>query len=225
MSRRVEQVDETRQRIVGAAVTLHGTVGPARTTIAGIAEVAGVTRVTVYRHFPDEEALYGACSAHWLSQQQVPDPSAWADVEGSLERLRVGLLDLYRFYRDGSGMLTGIYRDWDALPAGQRQGLRARNLSFRRALREPFVAASAPEVLDAVIGHAASFWTWHSLNHDNGLSNEEAVTLMVELAASVTARDSSGVEPAGQTRAPNGRRVRPEGKEPASATTSLRAPS
>ncbi|MCU1472902.1 TetR/AcrR family transcriptional regulator [Amnibacterium sp.] len=212
MSRRVEQVDETRQRIVGAAVTLHGTVGPARTTIAAIAEVAGVTRVTVYRHFPDEEALYGACSAHWLSRQQVPDPSAWADIEQPLERLRFGLLDLYRFYRDGSGMLTGIYRDWDALPAGQRQGLGEQNLSFRRALREPFVAASAPGVLDAVIGHAVSFWTWHSLNLDNGLSNEEAVTLMVELAASVTARDSSGVEPAGRTRA-DGRGARPEGLE------------
>jgi AcrR family transcriptional regulator len=194
MSRRVEQVDETRQRIVDAAVTLHGTVGPARTTIAAIAEVAGVTRVTVYRHFPDEEALYGACSAHWLSQQQVPDPSAWVDIEAPLERLRFGLLDLYRFYRDGSGMLTGIYRDWDALPAGQRQGLGEQDLAFRRALREPFVTASAPAVLDAVIGHAVSFWTWHSLGHDNGLSNEDTVTLMVELAASVTARDSSGVE-------------------------------
>ena len=77
MLRRVEQVDHTRQRIVEAAVSLHGSVGPARTTIAGVADAAGVTRVTVYRHFPDEEALYGACSVHWLSQQQAPDPSAW----------------------------------------------------------------------------------------------------------------------------------------------------
>ena len=54
MRKRAEQVDQTHQRIVEAAVHLHGTVGPAATTIAGIAEQAGVTRLTVYRHFPDE---------------------------------------------------------------------------------------------------------------------------------------------------------------------------
>ena len=188
MSRRVEHVDHTRQRIVDAAVSLHGTVGPSRTTIAGIAEAAGVTRVTVYRHFPDEEALYGACSAHWLSQQQVPDPSAWSGLAGPLERLQFGLTDLYRFYRDGSAMLTGIYRDWDALPEGQRHGLREQNLSFRETLLDPFPEADRAGVLGAVIGHAASFWTWHSLHHDNGLPNEDCVRLMVELAASVHER-------------------------------------
>ena len=182
-------MDQTRQRIVDAAVSLHGSLGPARTTIAGIAETAGVTRVTVYRHFPDEEALYGACSAHWLSRQLVPDPTAWTEFEEPLERLRVGLSDLYRFYRDGSGMLAGIYRDWHALPEGQRQALGGQDLSYRRALREPFGDTPTPEVLGAVIGHAVSFWTWHSLNQDNGLSNEQAVALMVDLAASATVRN------------------------------------
>src|SRR5918999_188498 len=75
MSRRAEGVAETRQRIVEATVELHGTVGPAASTIAAIAERAGVTRLTVYRHFPDDEALWAACSGHWLSQQDPPDPS------------------------------------------------------------------------------------------------------------------------------------------------------
>lgn len=191
MGRRVEQVDQTRQRIVDAAVSLHGSVGPARTTISGIAEAAGVTRVTVYRHFPDEEALYGACSAHWFSQQQLPDLSAWREVDDPHERFRFGLSDLYRFYRDGSAMLAAIYRDWDALPQGQRQGLTEQNLSFRRVLREPFVAKPTPRMLDAAIGHAVSFWTWHSLNRDNGLSNEDAVTLMVEFVTSVDRVETS----------------------------------
>ena len=78
MSKRTEQIGGTRQRIVDAAVALHGSVGPARTTIAGIAEKAGVTRLTVYRHFADDEALFSACSAHWLSQQQRPDPAEWS---------------------------------------------------------------------------------------------------------------------------------------------------
>ena len=75
MRKRAEQVDQTRQRIVEAAVHLHGTVGPAATTIAGIAEQAGVTRLTVYRHFPDEVALYLACTSHWMAQQSRPTPT------------------------------------------------------------------------------------------------------------------------------------------------------
>ena len=62
--RRAESEQETRRRITEAAVSLHGSVGPARTTISAIAERAGVQRATVYRHFPDEESLFAACSGH-----------------------------------------------------------------------------------------------------------------------------------------------------------------
>src|ERR1700750_1329950 len=99
MRRRAEQVDQTRQRIVDAAVALHGSVGPAATTIAAIAETAGVTRLTVYRHFPDDDALFGACSAHWISRQQLPDPGAWSRIGDPAARLRAGLAGPYPFHR------------------------------------------------------------------------------------------------------------------------------
>src|SRR5213596_2204294 len=60
LKRRAEQQEETRSRIVEAAVELHQTIGPAATTFSDIAERARVGRVTVYRHFPDELALAGA---------------------------------------------------------------------------------------------------------------------------------------------------------------------
>ena len=60
---RAEQEQQTRQAITEAAVKLHGTLGPARTTVSAIAEEAGVQRATVYRHFPDEPSLFQACSA------------------------------------------------------------------------------------------------------------------------------------------------------------------
>jgi AcrR family transcriptional regulator len=120
MQKRAEQMDETRQRIVESTVRLHGTLGPARTTIAAIARDAGVTRLTVYRHFPDDEAIFEACSAHWLAGQVLPDPVAWARIHDPVDRLRAGLSDLYRFYRDGEGMLTRVYRDRDAMPDGRR---------------------------------------------------------------------------------------------------------
>src|SRR6516164_1220390 len=106
MRSRREQVDQTRQRILEPTVELHGSVGPAATTIAAIADRAGVTRLTVYRHFPDEAALFGACSAHWISRQQLPDPAAWSQIDSPAARLRAGLADLYRFFRADAGMLT-----------------------------------------------------------------------------------------------------------------------
>lgn len=173
----------TRQRIVDAAVALHGSVGPARTTIAGIAEKAGVTRLTVYRHFADDEALFSACSAHWLSQQQRPDPTEWSREKVPGERIKVGLTDLYRFYRDGEAMLTRIYADLDELPEAHREVLASRNDLFRNILLEPFPEAVIGERLRATVSHAVSFWTWRSLCHVNGLSNDDAVEILSTLIA------------------------------------------
>ncbi|WP_320537754.1 TetR/AcrR family transcriptional regulator [Pseudarthrobacter sp. IC2-21] len=182
MNKRAEQVETTRQRIVDAAVALHGSVGPAKTTIAGVAEQAGVTRLTVYRHFADDAALYSACSSHWLSQQQLPDPAAWSELTDPLTRLHAGLADLYRFYRDGEPMLRRIYGDWAALPEGHRSDLAQRNNFFRDRLLEPFPEPDSGR-LRAVVAHSVSFWTWRSLCHDNGLSNDDAVQAMTGLAA------------------------------------------
>lgn len=182
MRKRAEQVDGTRQRIVEAAVELHGTVGPAQTTIAGIAREAGVTRLTVYRHFADEAAIFAACSAHWLSGQVPPDPAAWAVITDPVERLRTGLADLYRFYRAGQDMLTRVYRDKAAIPPAHRQGLDERDRRFRDVLVGPFLTGRRRDRrLRAVLAHAASFWTWRSLCLENGLTDREAVEAMTAL--------------------------------------------
>jgi AcrR family transcriptional regulator len=187
MRKRAEQVDETRQRIIEAAVGLHGTVGPAETTIAGIAREAGVTRLTVYRHFADEGAIFGACSAHWLAMQVPPDPQSWGEVDDPVERLRIGLADLYRFYRDGQAMLTRIYRDKPSLPNKHRQGLDARDRHFRDVLLDAFDSnRGSRRRLRAAVGHATSFWTWRSLCGDHGLPERDAVELMVELVVATS---------------------------------------
>ena len=187
MRRRAEQVDQTRQRIVEATVALHGSVGPAATTIAAVAEKAGVTRLTVYRHFPDDDALFGACSAHWIAQHQLPDPGAWSEIGDPAARLRAGLADLYRFYRDGAGMLTGIYRDFTTLPETHQQRLRERDSDLGDVLAAPFGGAEDDRRrLRAVIGHATSFWTWRSLCIDHGLADTEAVDAMAGMVLALT---------------------------------------
>jgi AcrR family transcriptional regulator len=187
MRRRAEQVDQTRQRIVEATVELHGSVGPASTTIAAIADRAGVTRLTVYRHFPDEAALFGACSAHWASRQQLPDPSAWSQLDDPAARLRAGLADLYRFYRAGAGMLTHIHRDLAALPEAHQQALRDGDTLFRDILTAPFDGVGDEHRRPrAAVGHAISFWTWRSLCLDQGLTDTEAVDAMTGMILAIT---------------------------------------
>jgi len=187
MRKRAEQIDQTRQRIIDAAVHLHGTVGPAETTIAGIAREAGTTRLTVYRHFTDEAAIFAACSAHWLSGQVPPRPDEWVGITDPIERVRAGLTDLYRFYRDGRSMLTRIYRDLDALPAGHRHMMIERDLYHSDVLLDPFRAGAKDRRLRAVLAHAVSFGTWRSICIDNKLSDREAVEVMTALVAGTAA--------------------------------------
>jgi len=198
MRRRAEQVGQTRQRIVDAAVTLHGSVGPAATTIAAIADLAKVTRLTVYRHFPDETALFNACSSHWLSQQQPPDPGAWAQIGDPAGRLRAGLADLYRFYRAGAEMLARLYRDFAALPEQHQQRLQDQADRYCDLLAAPFGGDSGQRrLVRAVIGHAVSFRTWHSLCIGQGLSGQEVVEIMTSavLAAMTLPRPEPAQSP------------------------------
>jgi AcrR family transcriptional regulator len=146
-----------------------------------------VTRLTVYRHFPDEVALFGACSAHWIARQQLPDPSARSQIGDPAARLRAGLADLYRFYRAGADMLTHVYRDFAALPAGHQQTLRDQDTLLADVLTVPFGrVGDEHRRLRAVTGHAVSFWTWRSLCLDQGLSDAEAADAMISMILAVT---------------------------------------
>src|ERR1700741_1397047 len=106
MKKRAELEEQTRLRITESAVALHEELGPARASISAIAERAGVRRSTVYRHFPDEEALFAACSAHWGAANPPPDPQPWTAIEDPAERTETALSELYAFYGRTEGMFT-----------------------------------------------------------------------------------------------------------------------
>lgn len=114
--KRARAEEETRRRITEAAVELHGTVGPAKTTVTDLAELAGVSRMTVYNHFPTEAELFAACSSHWTSQNPFPDPERWSDIEDPEERLRTALGELYEWYDANQDMLGKTLRDAQLLP-------------------------------------------------------------------------------------------------------------
>lgn len=185
MTRRAEQRDETRRRIVEAVVALHREIGPARTTITAIAERAGVERLTVYRHFADEGELFAACSAHFRAQTGPPDPAIWSGVEDAAERLRVALMVFYGYYRRGEDMIANVRRDAPQLPA--LAAVLAPWERFLRTVRGELTDAwgagdPARARLAAATGHALRFETWRSLARMEGLADEEAAGLMVALA-------------------------------------------
>src|SRR5262249_50585315 len=111
LKRRAEQQAETRQRIVEAAVELHSTVGPARTTFSMVPERAGVQRHTLYAHFADERSLFAACSSHVEERDPMPDAAKWPAIKDTQERLRVGLTAIYGWFERNAGVLGCVLRD------------------------------------------------------------------------------------------------------------------
>jgi AcrR family transcriptional regulator len=186
MKRRAELEARTRLRITESAVALHGTLGPARTSISAIAEHAGVRRSTVYRHFADEAALFAACSSHWRAANPAPDQAEWRAIEDPGERLQVALGQLYAHYRLTEPMLENLFRDEATVPSVQKAFSEfhaylagaAEVLMRGRGLR-----GNTAKRVRAAVGHALSFATWQSLAREQRLDDRRAADLMCRLVS------------------------------------------
>jgi AcrR family transcriptional regulator len=188
MKRRAELEAETRLRITESAMALHERVGPAQTSITAIAEEAGVRRSTVYRHFPDEETLFAACSSHFRALNPPPQLAAWAAIADPDERTGIALRELYAFYGRTQRMYESLFRDEKLVPAvGRRMRdfhgyldsaagvlLKGRGRASRRTR--------------AAVGHALAFATWRSLTQEQQLTNDDAAALMCRFVQSASRR-------------------------------------
>ncbi len=178
LKRRAERQEETRRRIVEAAIRLHGTKGPARTSLSDVARLAGVQRHTLYRHFPDERALFLACSGHFTELNPPPEPESWQEIADPELRLRRGLTELYGYFERTSDMLANVLRDAEVHPltreiAELRRAGRMQRI--RTVLGEPFPRRRR---VQAALDLAVDFHTWRRLTR-SGLSREQAVESMV----------------------------------------------
>lgn len=186
MKRRAELEAQTRQRITESAVELHGSLGPARTSMKAVAEHAGVPRSTVYRHFPDEEALFGACSAHWGAENPPPDITAWEKIEDADERLELALDELYAYYGRAGDMLDKLLRDEGSVPMVARLFAPYHQLMAMITeilMRGRGSRGKARDRTRAAVGHAVSFRTWQQLTVEQGLDDRRAAELMRRLVA------------------------------------------
>ena len=190
MTRRAAGVEETRRRIVQAAVELHQELGPARTTVTAIAEKAGVQRLTVYRHFPDEVAMLTACSAKWAEQNPPPRSTDWNRIGDPEKRLRRALEAFYSYYASEENMLANSIRDAPMIPfvRHRRETFEGYLDEVSEELRKGWgVRGRSKRHLNTLVGHALRFETWHSLKQQ-GLGPSEAAELMAIAVAGMARR-------------------------------------
>ena len=176
LGQRALKQEETRQRIVEAAVALHSTLGPARTSVAQIAERAGVQRHTYYAHFPEERLLFLACSGLALERAPLPPVETWAAIPPGHTRVRSGLGQLYDWYARNAAMTACVLRDAE-IHAPTREVV---------ALRMAPTFARAAELLGdglsgrarALLAVALGFGCWQTLA--DGCTPEGGAALMAD---------------------------------------------
>jgi AcrR family transcriptional regulator len=172
---RADKQAQTRRRIVDAAVELHGTVGPARTTASMVAQRAGVQRHTYYAHFPDERSLLLACSGAHAEHDPVPDPESWRIIEDPRARLRAGLGELFGWYARNAGVVACVLRDAEHHPPVREI------VELRIAPRLAACAAVLGEGLDGdqrlLLQVMMGFPSWRTLAEACGLDQARAVEL------------------------------------------------
>lgn len=179
--KRAEREDATRLRIVEATIELHRTIGPTATTVSEIAERAGVGRVTVYRHFPDEPTLSRACSGLYMERNPLPEPVRWLAIPDPTDRLRSALAEVYAYHHANEAMFSHVLAD-----ARDHEVMGPYHAHWQRAadiLVAPWRARGrARKLLRAAISLALSFDTWRTLTRDHGLSDPQAVDVALRLA-------------------------------------------
>jgi AcrR family transcriptional regulator len=196
LKQRAERQEETRRRIVEAAVELHAMVGPSRTTVTAIAERAGVTRPTVYAHFPDTRSLFEACSGRVRETVPPPDPAAWRSISDPGERLETALRGLYGYYERLEPLLENVQRDAAVMPIVAE--MNAYRVRYLEEVRDLLLAGwptrrGARTRLARAIGHALEFRTWQSLVRRQGCRADEAVQLMLSFVCAAASDEARAV--------------------------------
>jgi AcrR family transcriptional regulator len=186
---RARSQEDTRRRIVEAAVALHEELGPRATPISAIAERAGVQRLTVYRHLPDEEALFRACTSHWGAAH--PLPGGWAEEAAPAARRARALREFYGYYSANRRMLAVVHHEAPTVPALARP-LRENAAAFAAVVAE--LARGLGPRAAATMGVALGYAAWEALERQ-GLADAEKAALALawlEGAAAADRREGAG---------------------------------
>jgi AcrR family transcriptional regulator len=175
---------ETRRRIVEAAVDLHGTLGPAHTSVVQIAERAGVQRHTFYAHFPEERELFLACSSLATQRDPLPTLEDAANLPPGSDRIRSGLEQFYGWYDRNAQLVSCVLRDAE-YHALTREMVELRiEPAFDQARR--VLGEGLGDRSSALLGVALDFSSWRRLSRTHGVRT--AAALMADAIGTISGK-------------------------------------
>jgi len=187
MATRERAVQDTRQRIIDAAISLHALRGVIATNWEEIAERASVSTATVYRHFPSLGELVPACArTAFEAGARLPSPAqaaaAFAGLTRPAPRIERLIRESCRCYELGAGWLAAARRDAKSVPAldrAVRLQERVLGVLIQAALGDAFVDAQTMSVIKALI----DFPFWKALT-DAGVATEKVPQVINDLVRS-----------------------------------------
>lgn len=173
---RAKAQEKTKKKIVDATVKLHQKKGILNTSVLDIAKLAGVGKVTVYRHFPTDQDLLTACSGQYFHDHPFPNTEQWINIKDPDELLRFALKQIIVFHQQTAPMMRGVLSEARnhpvVMPYHEYWKTASAILSAHKPMDKKFVAS---------VNLAVSFDTWNTLSHEQGLSNEEALEVLYKL--------------------------------------------
>jgi AcrR family transcriptional regulator len=199
---RQQQQEQLKQRIARAAARLHAEHGVLATSYAEIAQAAGVSLPTMYKHFPDLGQLVRACSGHVAGQAPAfptDDILAAADLRTAAQLL-VDALDRQHAY----------FEPWKAWREANRIPVIAENAELQRGrMVQLCEALMSRHGIDAAHPETAALWEslldfelWHRLVRVHRLPRAAVRAHLLLLVLAVTGPQPTNPQPRPERRSP-----------------------
>jgi AcrR family transcriptional regulator len=165
---REKQAEQTRERIVDALFEQVLDTHRSDFSIAEVAERAGVSERTVYRHFPTREDLIAAVDERY---QSIPGPSGPDEVSDFPQHVD----ELYRWFGENEELIEAAHVAGIGRELHQRARARRGEVT-RRMMDRMFAPLPKRErrLLFAVVRTMFGSAIWRAMREDAGLSNDEA---------------------------------------------------
>ena len=181
-SRRRQAAEQTRERILEAALKLHW---EGVTEYEPLAREAGCSLPTLYKHFPTKESLFRKCTSTVAESLTMPDLTTLAAVAEPEQRLEEAVSELCRIHEAMFG-----YAWTCVLLRGESPTLDS-ELTAYEGLTDAITEILALEKgrKAAVIRGLLDFLTYRALRLSGGLSRLEAREELINSVRPLTLSD------------------------------------
>jgi AcrR family transcriptional regulator len=176
--KRAASAEETRLRIVEAAMTLHAEQGIVATSIKDIAAMADVGIGTVYHHFPTYEDIVRACGARMHVLTRPPTPQSFAHLDSLDQRVERFVQELFAYYERYPSFERGRC-DRDKLPV-LAEAVARHEKAIEEVVREALRLGQFDEQVIRTTIALVDFAVYRSLT-DGGLTVPQAADQVTQI--------------------------------------------